>query len=161
MSKSAVGAGDVPVDAPHGPHAAVPRHRVAVAHLVVTLLGVGLLVWDARPFSGPVTESLPNSGGWQLLAASAIFVGGIGGLLEGLALRYRHGAVAVGLLVAASVPGFWLPLLAVGRWFPEQQGDLIATGELVGGLVAWLMFMAVIAVVASAVAGRGRAPHDG
>ena len=161
MSESAAGAGEVPMDAPHGPHAAASRRRVAIAHLVLTLFGVGLLIWDARPFSGPVTESLPNAGGWQLLAASAVIFGGLGGLLEGIALRYRHGTLAVGLLVAASVPGFWLPLLAVGRWSPDQQGDLISTGKLVGGLVGWLMFMAVIAAVAAAVAGRRRAPHGG
>jgi len=161
MSESATGAGDVPMAAPHGPHAAASRPRVAVAHLLVMLLGVGLLFWDALPFSGPVTESLPNTGGWQLLAASAVIVGGIGGLLEGFALRYGQGTLAVALLVGASVPGFWLPLLAVGRWFPDQQGDLVETGRLVGGLVGWLMFMAVIAAVAAAVAGRRRPPHDG
>jgi hypothetical protein len=158
MSGPAVGAGDVPVDAPHGPQAAGCRRRVAVAHLMVTLLGVGLLVWEARPFSGPVTQSLPNTGFWQLLAASAVIVGGVGGLLEGLALRYRHEALAAGILVAASVPGFWLPLLALGRWFPDQQGDLISTGDLVGALVGWLMFMVVVAAVAATLAGVRRAP---
>lgn len=157
---AAAGAGKVPVDTAHLPHAAASRRRVAVAHLVVTLVGVGLLAWDARPFSGSVTESLPNAGGWQLLAASAVIVGGIGGLLEGIALRHHHGGLAVGLLLAASVPGFWLPLLAVGRWSPDQSGDVIATGQLVGGMVAWLMFMAVIAGVAAAVAGRRRPPND-
>jgi hypothetical protein len=124
---------------------------------MVTLLGIGVLVWDARPFAGPWTQSLADPGGWQLLAASAVIVGGVGGLLEGLALRYRHGALAVGLLVAASVPGLWLPLLAVGRWFPDQQGDLISTGQLVDGLVGWLMFMVVVAAVAAALAGRREA----
>ena len=152
MSESATGAGDVPMAAPHRPHSAASGRRVAVAHLLVALLGVGLLFWDARPFSGPVTESLPSSGGWQLLAASAVIVGGIGGLMEGLSLRYRHGVLAVAVLVAASVPGLWLPLLAVGRWFPDQQGDLIETGQLVAGLVGWLVFMVVIAAVAATVA---------
>lgn len=65
------------------------------------------------------------------------------------------------MLVGASVPGLWLPLLAVGRWFPDQQGDLIETGQLVAGLVGWLMFMVVTAAVAAAVAGRRRAPPRG
>lgn len=162
MSEPATGAGDVPTAAPQGPHTVASGRRVAIAHLAVTLLGVAILVWDARPFSGPVTPSLPNTGGWQLLATSAVIVGGIGGLLEGLALRFRHGVLAVAVLVSASVPGLWLPLLALGRWYPDQQGDLIETGQLVGGLVGWLLFMVVIAAVAaaSAVAGRRRAPHS-
>src|SRR5690242_12972341 len=141
MSESATGAGDVPMDAPHGPSAAA-RSRVMLAHVAVTLLGLGLLWWDARPFSGPVTESLPNSGGWQLLAASALVVGGIGGVLEGVALRYRYPTLAVVVLLAACAPGFWLPLLTVGRWYPDQRGDLVSTGQLMGGLAGWLMFMA-------------------
>src|SRR6476659_6601532 len=102
MSESATGAEGVPTATRRGQHAVATGRRVAVAHLVVTLLGVGLLVWDARPFSGPVTESLPNTGGWQLLAMSAVIVGGIGGLLEGFALRHGQGTLAVALLVGAS-----------------------------------------------------------
>ena len=126
MSESATGAGDVPMAAPQGPHS-VASGRVAIAHLVVTLLGVGLLVWDARPFSGPVTESLPNTGGWQLLAVSAVLIGGVGGLLEGLTLRFRHGVLAVAVLVSASVPGLWLPLLALGRWYPDLDDCFLVT----------------------------------
>jgi hypothetical protein len=156
------GAGDVPMAALQGPHSAASGRRVAITHLVVTLLGIGILIRDARPFSGPVAQSLPNTGGWQLLATSAVIVGALGGLLEGLALRFPHGLLAMAALVGASVPALWLPLLALGRWYRDQKGDLIETGQLVAGLVGWLMFTVVIAAVAaaSAVAGRRRAPHD-
>ena len=156
MSESATSAGDVPTAPPPGSHASPAPGRVALAHLLVTLLGVGVLAWDARPFAGPVTGTLPTSGYWQLLATSAVVVGGIGGLVEGLALRYRRGVLAVVALVAASVPGSWLPLLTLGRWFPDQRADRVETGLLVGALMGWLMFMAVIAFVAAAAAGVGR-----
>ena len=155
MSESARSTRDVPMAAPPSSHASRSR-RIALAHLLVTLLGVGFLAWAARPFAGALTGTLPTSGYWQLLAASAVVLGGIGGLVEGLALRYHHGVLAVVALVAASVPGLWLPLLTLGRWFPDQQGDRVETGLLVGGLVGWLMFMAVIAVVAAATARVGR-----
>jgi hypothetical protein len=124
-----------------------------MAHAVVALLGIAILVWDARPFIGPATDSLPNAGFWQLLAASAVVIGGLGGGLEGLALRNGKPLLAAAVLVAASVPGLWLPLLTLGRWLPDQGDDLVRTGSLVGGVAGWLMLMAVLAAVA-AVSGR-------
>jgi hypothetical protein len=159
MSGTTPSSGDLPVTAPAGTRrstAAWPG-RVALAHVVVALLGTGILLWVAAPFSGPVTESLPNAGYWQLLAASAVVVGGIGGGLEGLALRCGRPLLAVAVLVAASVPGLWLPLLTLGRWFPDQGDDLIGTGSVVGGIAGWLMLVVVLASVA-AISVRLRAP---
>ena len=98
----------------------------------------------------------------QLLVGSAAVVGGIGGVLEGLALRYGVPSLAVVVLGGAAVPGFWLPLLTLGRWFPDQGDDLIETGHLAAGLIGWLLLMAVIAAVAASVSGAGRRPgrHD-
>jgi hypothetical protein len=102
-----------------------------------------------------VTESLPNAGYWQLLIASAVVIGGIGGILEGLALRYGPPILALFILAVASVPGLWLPLLTLGRWFSQQQDDLVDTGLLTGALAGWLMFMLVIGTVGAAVAAVG------
>lgn len=158
MSDSATDRGEVSVASP-GPRAntrTVQWGRIALAHLVVTLLGAGVLIWDSQPVSGSPSESLPNAGYWQLLAGSAFVVGGIGGVLEGLALRYGKSLLAVVVLAVAAVPGLWLPLLTLGRWYPDQRGDLIETGLLVGGLVGWLLLMAVIAAVAVSVANASR-----
>jgi hypothetical protein len=102
-----------------------------------------------------VTESLPNAGYWQLLIAPAVVIGGIGGILEGLALRYGPPILALFILAVASVPGLWLPLLTLGRWFSQQQDDLVDTGLLTGALAGWLMFMLVIGTVGAAVAAVG------
>ena len=136
--------------------------RVAFAHLVVTLAGAGILIWIAQPVSGPVWESLPQAGFWQLLVASAVVLGGVGGVLEGLALRSGLSALAVVVLVGVAVPGLWLPVLALGRWFSDQQDYLIQTGALTAGLLGWLLLMVVIAGTAVAVAtlGRRRGQHD-
>jgi hypothetical protein len=64
----------------------------------------------------------------------------------------------VAVLVAASVPGLWLPLLTLGRWFPDQGDDLIGTGSVVGAVAGWLMLVAVLAAVAAAIGRRRRAP---
>jgi hypothetical protein len=62
-------------------------------------------------------------------------------------------------LAVVAVPALWLPLLTLGRWFPEQDGDLVATGRLVAALTGWLATMAVAAAVAALVSRRAtRAP---
>ena len=161
MSGTTPASGDLPVTAPSRTRrstAAPGPGRIALAHVVVALLGTGILLRDAAPFSGPVTESLPNAGHWQLLVASAVVVGGVGGGLEGLALRCGRPLLAVAVLVAASVPGLWLPLLTLGRWFPDQGDDLIGTGSVAGAVAGWLMLVAVLAAVAAAIGRRRRAP---
>ena len=164
MSGSATNPEEVPSTAslaPRGKGSARPG-QVALAHLGVTLLGAGVLIWVAQPVSGSAWESWPNAGFWQLLVGSAAVVGGIGGVLEGLALRYGLSWLAVVVLVGAAVPGLWLPLLTLGRWYPDQGRDLIETGLLVAGLIGWLLLMVVIAAVAASVSGAGprRSPHD-
>lgn len=130
--------------------------RVAIAHLVVTLAGVAILAWMAHPTYGSMTESLPDAGFWRLLVGSAVALGGIGGVLEGLALRFGQSLLAIVVLVVAAMPGLWLPALALGRWFSEQQGDLIEAGALTGGLAGWLLLMITMFSVSALVSSAGR-----
>lgn len=144
---------------PEPASAASPRRvpgGAAGAHLLVAALGTALLAWDAAPMEYDGFTSTVQPGLWTLMFTSAAVFGCIGGLLEGAALATGHRTLAGQVLLGASVPALWMPSLALGRWFPDQDEAALGTSYLVAPVLGWLLFVGVLPLVAALVAAPRR-----
>lgn len=129
-----------------------------VAHAAVAVVGVVLLVWAAMPLKWDGLVENHPARGWILVVGWAVACGVIGGAVEGLAARSGHPRIAIGVLLAASFLGGTMPVFALGRWLDGGTDYVMESANLFQPIVGWLLFIALITLVAYAVAGRRSRP---
>ena len=120
-----------------------------VAHAVLAVAGVVLVLGSSWPLVWDGLWTTPSSGLVVLVVVAAVVCGGIGGLVEGVALRTGHPAVGYLVALVASYPAFVVMELSTGRW-GDPDGP-VETTDLGLPLVGWLLFTGVLTVTAAAV----------
>ena len=131
-----------------------------VAHAVLAAAGVVLVVASSWPLVWDGLWTAPSVGLVLLVVVAALVCGGIGGLVEGVALRTGHPAIGYLVALAASYPAFVVVELSTGRW-GDPDGPVEAT-DLGLPLVGWLLFVGVLTASAAAVLRvRGRRSSSG
>jgi hypothetical protein len=116
-------------------------------------LGATLLVWEALPLRW---EGLVHRGtvAWVTLLVSALLFGGVGGTVEGVALRESNRWLAWLLMGIAAVPALALAVFALGLWLPDVHQLPLDSRRLGVSLTGWLLFVVVLTLTALATAGR-------
>ncbi len=131
-----------------------------VAHAVLAVAGVVLVLGSSWPLVWDGLWTAPDSGLLVLVVVAALVCGGIGGLVEGVALRTGHPAIGYLVALVASYPAFVVVELSIGRW--GDPGGPVDTTDLGLPLVGWLLFVGVLTATATAVVRirRRRSPTD-
>ena len=131
------------------------RRRMLAVHAGVLVAGVALLTLKAAPvyYDGGLA---PESGVLWWLVPPAAVLGGVGGLVEGFALRRSQvaGWVAAGVssLLGLLVPAWFVDQFA---WAPADQ-QAIPTTSLFTAWFGWALFVATLTAAAAWSSRRDR-----
>jgi hypothetical protein len=120
-----------------------------LAHAVLAVAGAVLVVGSSWPLVWDGLWTTPPSGLVVLVVVAALVCGGIGGLVEGVAVRTGHPAVGYLVALVASYPAFVVMELSTGRW-GDPDGP-VGTTDLGLPLVGWLLFTGVLTATAAVV----------
>ena len=134
------------------------RPTLLVGHAVLGGIGLAALVGTSWPLAWDGPWSTPSSGLVVLVVVSALVCGGIGGLVEGVAMRTGHPAVGYLVAVVAAYPAFVVMELSTGRWGAPDSP--VESADLGLPLVGWLLFVGVLTGVATAVVQIRRRPSS-
>lgn len=127
--------------------------KLLMTHAGLLLFGALTLWWVASPVAPGQWQSM-SAIHWELLLVPCVVFGVAAGLVEALLVRRGWFAVAVAVLLVASVPAWWVCGFFVGDLFGST---LDTTADLlVAALIGWLVFVGESWLLASTHSFRSR-----